>query len=163
MRLHNYIMEHHKPIIKLHGTHMELHKWVIKLHNSGRIAELHRSCNRHKSLIELHQLIVEIRKSIIELQNSFRIMELHKSIVKIHHWFMDLHTSILGIQNLWMEFHRLVYEDSQFHLLRYIITKTACQLHWRRSHVVWGILLYAWVTSNHGPRTLFSTRTISCL
>ena len=84
---------------------MELHQSIIKLHNSGRIAGLHRSCNRHKYLKELHQLIVEIRKSIIELHNSFRIIELHKSIVEIHHWFMDLHISILDIQNLWMEFH----------------------------------------------------------
>ena len=126
MELYNWIMEPHQTII-------ELHKSIIKPHKSCRIVGLHRSCNHHNFFIELHRFIVEIRKSIIKLHNSFRIMELHKSIVEIHHWFMNLHTSIIGIQSWLTELHSSLYEGSQFHSWRFIITKTVCHLHWQRS------------------------------
>ena len=138
IELYNWIMEPHQPIIGLLGATIELHKSIIKPHKSCRIVGLHRSCDHHKFFIELHQFIVKIRTSIIKLHNSERIMELHKSVVEIHHWFMDIHTSIIGIQSWLMELHSSLYEGSQLHSWRFIITKTGCQLHWQLARMLFG-------------------------
>ena len=104
--------------------------WISRIYSCSTQLDL---LSSFIQLMELLNSVEEIRKSITKLHNSFRIMELHKSVVEIHHWFMDLHTSIIGIQSWLTELHSSLYEGSQFHSWRFIITKTGCQLHWQRS------------------------------